>query len=385
MKQRSTTPVSKSLAVKSTLVAAAVLMAIAAPIQMGPIVRADKYDAQIKALQNEIAGYNAEAAKLAEQADSLKAELAKLSAEKATIQTQIELSEAKLAQLKQQIEDTEKKILDNQDALGETIANMYVSDTITPLEMLASSKNIGDYLDKQTYRSAIRDELTKTIDTIEQLKKDLEAKRQDVERTLSDQENQRQALASKEQERQTLLAETNGKEAAYQELSSEKRKEVDSLRAQQAAEIAARAQAGGGGTFQNLGGDPNRGGYPSMWANAPMNAYVDSWGMYSRQCVSYAAFKVNQAYGNMPYWGGIGNANQWGNNARASGIKVSATPAVGTVGVLYDGPYGHVGWVEAVHGDGTITISQYNAGWSGEYSVWRVSSSFFQEYIYFGG
>jgi len=45
-----------------------------------------------------------------------------------------------------QIADTEKKIKDNQDALGETIANLYVDGKISPLEMIASSKNVSDYL-----------------------------------------------------------------------------------------------------------------------------------------------------------------------------------------------------------------------------------------------
>lgn len=384
MKQRSTTPVSrKGLVTKSVLVAAAVMMVVATPLTLMPTARADRYDDQINALKQEIGQYQAEAQRLAGEADSLQKELSKLAGEKAVIQGQIDISEAKFAQLQQQIKETEQKIASNQDALGETIADLYVDDTITPLEMLASSENIGDYVDKQTYRSSIRDTLTETIDTIKKLKKELETQKVEVERVLADQKNQREALAAKENERQSLLDQTKGQEAAYQQIAGAKSAEVQKLQAQQAAAI--RARASGGGNFQQLPGDPNKGGYPAHWANAPMNAYVDNWGMYTRQCVSYAAFKVDQAYGNMPYWGGRGNANQWGNNARAAGFKVSSAPAPGTVGVLYDGPYGHVAWVESVNGDGTITISQFNAGWTGDYSVWRVSSSFFQEYIYFGG
>ena len=44
MKQRSTTPVSRGFAAKSVLVAAAILMAIAAPLSMMPRAKADKYD-----------------------------------------------------------------------------------------------------------------------------------------------------------------------------------------------------------------------------------------------------------------------------------------------------------------------------------------------------
>ena len=43
---------------------------------------------------------------------------------------------------------------------------------------------------------------------------------------------------------------------------------------------------------------------------------ADPWGMCKRQCVSYTAFMVDKKYGNMPNWGGYGNANQWADNAR---------------------------------------------------------------------
>ncbi len=383
MKQRFTTPVSKGLATRITLVAAAVLMMVAAPLAIAPRAFADKYDDQIAALKREIAQYQAQADRLAGEANTLQREVAKLSGEKAVIQGQIDISEAKSAQLQQQIKDTEQKIIDNKDALGSTLADLYVDEAITPLEMLASSNNIGDYVDKQTYRSSIQDSLASAIDTIKKLKIELEAQKVEVERVLADQRSQRQALASKEAERQDILNKTRGEEAVYQQISSSKNAEVDKLRAQQAAEIRARATSSG--RFTTLPGDPNSGGYPAAWRNAPMNAYVDDWGMYTRQCVSYAAFKVSSTYGNMPYWGGRGNANEWGNNARAAGIPVSTTPKVATVGVQYSGAYGHVAWVEAVNPDGTLTISQFNAGWSGEYSRWIVDRSFFNEYVYFGG
>jgi surface antigen len=386
MKNTSTTRVlSRGLAAKSVLVAAAILMTMAGPMgMMAPIVKADKYDDQINALKQEIGQYQAEANRLRGEANTLQAELARLNSEKAVIQNQIDISEAKLTQLRERIAETEKKIKDNQNALGYIIAELYVDDTVSPLEMIASSKNLGDYLDKQEYRTSVRDELSTTIATIKQLKEELETQKKEAERVLADQQAQRQVLVQKENEQAALLNQTRGQEAAYQQLSSAKNAEISKLRSQQAAEIAARARSTGG--YTTLPGDGSRGGYPSLWANAPMNAYVDSWGMYSRQCVSYTAFKVDQAYGNMPYWGGIGNANQWGNNARNSGIKVSSIPSAGTVGVLYDGPYGHVAWVESVNANGTINISHYNVGWGGEYAEWyNVSPRFFQEYIYFGG
>ena len=383
MKQRSTTPAVKGIVTKSSLVAAAVVMAFATPITLGQQVLADRYDEQISALRAEVSGYQAKAADLRQQAGTLAAALEILTAEKNTIQRQVDLSQAKYDKLVHDIAETEKDIADNKDALGQIIADMYVDGSITPLEMLASSKNIGDYVDQQEYRSSIQSNLSATIKEINTLKKKLEEQKKEVERVLADQKSQRDQLAAKEAEQAKLLADTRGEEAAYQQLSAQRNAQISQLQAQQAAALAARARQVGGYTASS---DGSNGGYPSVWANAPMNSYVDSWGMYSRQCVSYTAFKVAQAYGNMPYWGGVGNANQWPGNARAAGIPTGSTPRVGSVAVVSSGQYGHTAWVEAINPNGTIRISHFNVNWTGNYAVWdNLSPSYFDTYIYFGG
>lgn len=130
-----------------------------------------------------------------------------------------------------------------------------------------------------------------------------------------------------------------------------------------------------------VAGDPSHGGYPARWDNARQDSLIDSWGMYNRECVSYAAWKVFQTYGHMPYWGGVGNANQWVRNARNTGIPTSSVPKVGSVAISMRGYYGHAMWVEAVKGD-MIYISQYNWDLRGHYSEMWVSSANLT-YIYF--
>jgi len=388
MKQRSTTPVSTSFATRAALVAASILMMIAAPIAIAPQVKADKYDEQIAALQKQIDAYNSQAGKLSKERQTYENQLAKLNNEKAQIQAQIDISQAKADKLQQQIEENQRKIEENKEALGIIIADMYVDDNITPLELLASSKNIGDYVDKQAYRESIQDTLTQTIDRINALKKKLEAQKKAVERELAQQTLARNALQEKENEKANLIAKVRGRESVFQNLSAKaEREKLEVQRAQQAA-IEAAMNAGGGGTF--LPGDPNKGGYP--WqagcyvdANA-LSSGADPLGYGCRQCVSYTAWKVGQRTGNFPrYWG---NANMWPGSARASGYSTGSTPRAHSVGVISAGQYGHVVWVERVNGDGTVNISQYNyynaggPGW-GNYSEMRVSASTYDTYIYF--
>lgn len=378
-----------SLAKRATIIAAAVLMIAATPLAVSQVVDADQYDARIAQLQAQIEQFNAQAAALGRERNTYENKLAQLNAEKAQIQAQIDLNEAKVNQLNEDIKKSEAQIAANKDALGETIADLYVDDNISAIEMLASSNNISDYVDKQTYREAIQDELSSTISKIKSLKKQLEEQKTEVERTLADQKGAREVLAQKEAEQQTLIATVAGQEQAYQALSSKTKAEKDRVQAaQQAAIAAAMRRAGGSGTA--VAGDPNKGGYPSNLANSNYyNPVVDPWGMYSRQCVSYTAWKVYQKNGYMPYWGGVGNANQWPGNARAAGIPVTSTPRAGSVGVIMAGQYGHVVWVESVNGDGTINISQYNfwnaggSGWGHYSEMYNVSPRAYDYYIHF--
>ncbi|MDO8335329.1 MAG: CHAP domain-containing protein [Candidatus Saccharibacteria bacterium] len=378
MKLRSTTPVIKRFATSSMIVASAVAITFSS---VTPVF-ADRYDDQINALKSQISGYQAEASKLGAQADTLQNTVNELQAQQNTIQAQINLSQAKYDQLVAQIKDTEDKIARNKSVLKETLTDLYVNDKTSPIEMIASSKNIGDYLDQQEYRNTIRERVETSINQIKKLKIQLEQKRDEAKKVLDDQQAQKSALAAKQAEQANILAQTQNNEAAFQGLIGQQNSQINSLRAQQAAANSSRLRSSGGGSV--TAGDPGRGGYPSYLANAGQDTVVDPWGMYNRECVSYTAWKVQQAYGYMPYWGGSGNANQWPGNARRAGIATGSTPRVGSVAVMSGGYYGHVAWVESVNG-GTIRVSQYNWGVRGEYSEMTVSASAFDTYIYFGG
>lgn len=129
--------------------------------------------------------------------------------------------------------------------------------------------------------------------------------------------------------------------------------------------------------------------YPSSWASAPQDSIIDTWGMSNRESVSYTAWKVNEAFGNMPAWGrqGKGNANQWPSAAQGASIPTSATPKVHSVGIAIKNGLPGIGlsaWVEAINGDNVI-MSSYNWGTIGIYTVKTVPASYFETYIYFGG
>lgn len=378
MKQRSTTPVSASLARRASIIAVAVLMAGVGLQQLGSQVIARNYEAEIRAKQRESDQASAEAARLGEMASTLQGQLDVLNRQAADIQAQIDTSQKKHDELTAQIAENQRRIEENREALGDILSDIYLDDQISPLEMLASSKNIGDFIDQQEHRSSLRQGLTDKIAEIRELQKKLETTKQEVAKVLKDQQSQRAQLAAKQAEQAKLVADTKNDQNAYAQLAAKHNADITKLREQQRAAIAAALAAeqrrnGGGGAAvppPSAGG----GGYPAIWQNAPLDAYVDNWGLYTRECVSYAAWKVHSTGRYVPHFAGQGHAYQWPATTSRHGIPNGKTPKAGSVAVWKVGYYGHVMYVEAVHGDGSLTVSDYNLAWDGRYRHYKISA-----------
>ena len=125
--------------------------------------------------------------------------------------------------------------------------------------------------------------------------------------------------------------------------------------------------------------------YPSKWATPNIDTVIDTWGMSNRESTSYTAWKVNEAFGNMPY--GWGNATNWPQEAQATGFSLSTTPKLHAVAIDTANAHGATGtgfsaWVEAVNGN-QVTVSEYNWGSTGNYDVKTIPVSSFSTYIYF--
>ncbi len=389
MKLRSTTPTSRKLKTRVGLLVVAAVMALAVPLAFSQQANADQYDARIAQLQQQIDQYQASARVLGEQADSLQRTVDSLTNEIAQMQAQIDLNQAKYDKLILEIKETEKQIADNRDALGEVIADLSIESDISPLEMIMSSKNISDYIDKQTYQSSIKDELNSTIERIKELKAQLENQKVQTEELLASQTRDREALAAKRAEQQRLVNETRGQEAAYQQLKGKTEAEKQSVMNAQQAAIQAASARSGGVSFVG-GGD---GGYPWGSGNCPMSGMYstggangnggDGWGYGCRQCVSYAAWKVGERTGVIPT--NAGNANNL--PASLSYRPQGSSAKANSLGIISAGAYGHVVWVETdPDASGYITVSQYNAnyggGW-GNFTRIRTHQSTYDRYIYY--
>lgn len=352
------------------------------------IVLADQYDAQINALKAQNEQNKSVVDSLKAQASSYADAVAKLQAQINGLEASIAANQALQADLQRQITEAQAEIERQRGILASDLKAMYVDGTPSSIEILATSKNLSEFVDKQEYRSRVQNKLQDTLKKIAELQKQLQMQKAKVEMLIKDMQAQRAELDSNRAAQQSLLNYNQSQQDAYNVQIKQNNAKVAQLRAEQAA-ANRRLSSSGGSTI--IAGDPGHGGYPSVYANAPQDSLVDRWGMYNRECVSYTAWKVYQTYGYMPYWGGIGNAYEWPRNARNANIPTSSTPKALSVAIgtnpSYFGSLGHAMWVESVNDDGSIWVSQYNwynGGW-GNYSEMKLNASIASSltYIYF--
>lgn len=340
---------------------------------------------KINALQNQINDYQNRSGELSKQADTLSGKIDELKNQQSEIQAQIDLSSAKKEQLESQIADKEKQIKEQATALSKNLENMYYSSQTSSLDVLMNSDNVSDYVDKQVRQQTANDQISKGVDQVKSLKKELEKQKADVEALITKQNAQKRALADNQAEQQKLLDDTQGQEEKFKQLTADTQKQMDSVKKELEEvnrilrENAAKASQSGHSVgkpvpgAQGSNGAVCGGGYPTYLCSRAQDSMIDPWGMYNRECVSYAAFRVANDNGYMPRWGGHGMAYQWKGNAQAAGYKVTKTPAPGTVawrGKSGTTPVGHVGFVESVSGN-TYVVSEYNATGNGTYRKYQ--------------
>ncbi len=340
------------------------------------IVSADSFQDQINQLNAQKAVTQGSLSALQLQAADYQDAISKLEAQISGLQAAIAANTARQVELQAEIDAAQAKLDRQRAGLSQDLKAMYVGGQMSAVEMLATSKSLSDYINAETYSSAVQNKIQSTLAEITALQNELKAQKAEVEQLLAEQSQQKASLDSAQGQQQSLLAMNESQQATYNQQIKQTNAQIATLRAQQLA-------ANGALNGQVVPGDPGHGNYPANWDSpTPQDSVFDSWGMYNRECVSYTAWKVFETYGQMPYWGGVGNANQWPGDARAAGIPTGSTPRVHSVAISTSGFYGHAMWVEAVSGN-RIYVSQFNFDLAGHYSEMWVNGSNFT-YIYFG-
>lgn len=325
---------------------------------------------------------------LSVEASSISEAVAELQAQIEILQNQINESQRRIGELEKQIDEAEIELAKQKAILGKNIKAVYLEGQITTLEMLASSKDLSDFVDKEQYRNSVQEKIKKTLDKITKLKFKLRAQKEEIERYLKDQETAKEKVASQKSEQDRLLglnqdqqndllSKIKNNSARVEELN---RKQVEENRSSFGGNIPAGIPGGGGYKYGDAvclwpgySDPPCREydwGYPS--ASSPRNLF-DEWGYGYRNCTSWAAFRVAQVKGyTPPGLTGLGHAKSWPYNTSAT---VNSSPSGGVTVAISGGTYGHVRFVENVYGDGAVEVSDYNFGGDGIYRRYLLSPS----------
>ncbi len=279
--------------------------------------------------------------------------ISKLQLQIDAVQGSINANIAKQADLQNKITMAEVELAKQKLILGENIKAMYLEGQISTLEMLASSKDLSEFVDKQQYRNSVKDKITATVAQITKLKHELNAQKDEVELLLKIQQEQQAKLDGDRSEQSRLLSLNKAEQGQYNNQIRANNSNIASLRARQAslnAVAGSRVYVSGserGGACDDGSGN---GGYsqasgPAGDACASPKDSVDDWTglMLNRECTSYAYWYYTRVLGKSLYV--RGDAKYW---AYTSSVPVSSSPEVGAIGVSSVGYYGHVMIIQAI-------------------------------------
>ena len=301
----------------------------------------------------------AAATEAANNAQTLEGEIARRDAEIANLEAQIAANQAIADDLAAQISENE------QTALAELLVDMHFEDQPDAILLLASSSSIGELAERQARQDNAKAQIAASATAVRELKAELEAQKADVDALIAGAESSRAEVAAMRAEQAALKAKYENDAEAY-------------ARDQEAALAVMRENLTsfqGGTIISGIDSYPYRAQCPGINWYYTGNTWSGAYGGLFCECTSYAGWKAYETFGvsisswgNAMYWKNNGVTSKTAYDARIGGyrtFRVDKTPAPLTVGVdVYCNgtctATGHVYWVEAVHADGTLRISEYN-------------------------
>ena len=216
---------------KSHLFIAALFLFVVAIV---PLVRADYYG-EIAELERKNQNAEEQVHELLIKADNIQETIDGLEKHIRKLQGRIADNKAKSTQLKKDIAAAEIELEHQRDVLGQNIKAMYLEGQISTLEMLATSKDLSQYVDKQQYRDVVKDKIKEQVDLITELRLKLQAQREEVERLIEEDKVLRAEVDEQRQEQNRLLSLNQAEQEKFNEKIEKNNAKIADLRAAQAA------------------------------------------------------------------------------------------------------------------------------------------------------
>lgn len=342
---------------------------------------------QIQQLQQEINQVEGDTAKKREAQGVLAIEASSLTEAIEKLQTQIDSSQARINELQdnvdllqQQITETEVELERQRALLGSNIKQMYLEGDISTIEMLATSKSLSDYFDKQQYREVLQAQIKTTLDTVTKLKADLQLKRSEVEATLTEQTDLQNQLVEQRSEKDRILSLNQSQKNELENQIRANSGRLAELRKKQAEAEAALARSLDNGSYRVAPVGPvGAGGIVGSVGNSGFSTgpHLHLEVRRGSTTVNPSPYIQNRPVSMPPGWisQGYGVYNPWYRSGYHTGIDYASNSNVPIFaiagGQLYRGcsdqilgtssnNYGYVAIVE--HPDGTKSVYAHMSG-----------------------
>jgi septal ring factor EnvC (AmiA/AmiB activator) len=202
---------------------------------------------QVRALSNEeiqsqINALNADKSQKQQSVDTLLLEAKGYEDAIATLQAQINDLQSKInenlalqAKVQAEIVKNQQELEKQKHVLGEDIKSMYVDGRPSSLEMLASSSNLSDFVDKEVYRTSVQNKIQEALKKIAKLQSQLKEQEAQVSQLLSSQKAQQDQIAQNRARQNELLSYNQSQRDAFNKEIKASQSKIDELQRLQAA------------------------------------------------------------------------------------------------------------------------------------------------------
>lgn len=230
-------------------VAAFTAMVLAWPLfslgQVDPVKRVE-LEAQISAIENEIAGLDKELVQIRGRKESLKNEIARLNNEikraELTIRglnLSVRQTENTIAVRVESIKEAEIKVGKQKSSLSEYLRTIYKRDELSLVEVLLVKNDLSQFFQEVSAMETVQKDINQSLDDLQLLKEQLQKEKDELEdkreellslRALA--QIQKQNVSFQKGQKDRILKETQGQESNYQKLIQNKKRDIAAIRSQ---------------------------------------------------------------------------------------------------------------------------------------------------------
>ncbi|MCL5093852.1 MAG: C39 family peptidase [Patescibacteria group bacterium] len=231
---------------KNTLFAVLFLFLQLSGLLIPSIVQADSDDEnyqKINNIQQQINQIQGQLNQTTQQRITLQNEVANFDNQIYLISLQIQKLQLEINGVQAEIDETiaeikkaEDELTRQKEFLKENLRVFYEEGQISSIEIIASSNNFSEYIDRTEYLKTLQDKIIETVNKINELKIQLDLKKKDLEvqktkllATKNEQDTQKAALDSQRYAKTMILDQVKGQEDNFQQLISKKQGDIRSI------------------------------------------------------------------------------------------------------------------------------------------------------------